>query len=288
MIIICKECGKKCSSYVSLGHHLRRSDNHIYNSLEKYILHYFYDDKRPKCKCGCGKETNFHNHDFLSFARGCSPKVVNRTKEFREKESKSHLGINKGNKACSWSNHPELDRESIKTKTSKTLKDGYKTGKYTHWSKKNESEVKEIKKRICEHSQENSFISCKKGYYYSHKNEKKIYYQSSWELEKFIELDNDQLVKSWLKNEVIIKYFNSQKNKNCHFIVDFLVEKTNGEKCLLEIKGIIDKNALDKAESLFEYARKNNLTPSFQTKKERNGSFVDLTVKDIKERLKEK
>jgi len=63
------------------------------------------------------------------------------------------------------------------------------------------------------------------------------YYDSSWELEFMKELENDDLVDKWTKNHGIrIPYF-TEENKFRTYNPDFLVEYTNGEIELVEMKG---------------------------------------------------
>ena len=63
------------------------------------------------------------------------------------------------------------------------------------------------------------------------------YYDSSWEHEYMIELENDAKVSKWTKNHGIqIKYFD-EDNKFRSFNPDFLVEYADGKKELHETKG---------------------------------------------------
>lgn len=47
-----------------LHNHLKKKHG---TSLEEYVLKYYYDDKHPKCECGCGNKTNFHKGDYHNF-----------------------------------------------------------------------------------------------------------------------------------------------------------------------------------------------------------------------------
>ena len=63
------------------------------------------------------------------------------------------------------------------------------------------------------------------------------FYDSSWELEYMKELENDKTVSKWTKNHGIrISYF-TEDHKFKTYNPDFLVEYTNGDIELVEMKG---------------------------------------------------
>lgn len=63
------------------------------------------------------------------------------------------------------------------------------------------------------------------------------YYDSSWELEYMKELENEDNVAKWTKNHGIrIPYF-TEDNQFRSYNPDFLIEYTNGEIELVEMKG---------------------------------------------------
>ena len=63
------------------------------------------------------------------------------------------------------------------------------------------------------------------------------YYDSSWELELMNDLEKDKSVKKWTKNHGIIIPYWDEDGKLRGFKPDFLVEKEDGSKELIEIKG---------------------------------------------------
>lgn len=63
------------------------------------------------------------------------------------------------------------------------------------------------------------------------------YYDSSWELEMMKELEKDSNVKKWTKNHGIIIPYWDENTKLRGFKPDFLVEKEDGTKEIIEIKG---------------------------------------------------
>ena len=63
------------------------------------------------------------------------------------------------------------------------------------------------------------------------------YYDSTWELELMEDLEKDKEVKKWTKNHGIIIPYWDEDGKLRGFKPDFLVEKENGTKEIVEIKG---------------------------------------------------
>ena len=56
--IKCKLCGRELKNRRALGNHLARS--HKPYNVQQYVLEFFYDNKVPKCACGCGNEVKWH------------------------------------------------------------------------------------------------------------------------------------------------------------------------------------------------------------------------------------
>jgi len=63
------------------------------------------------------------------------------------------------------------------------------------------------------------------------------YYDSSWELDLMKELEKDSEVVKWTKNHGIIIPYWDEDGKLRGFKPDFLTEKKDGTKELIEIKG---------------------------------------------------
>ena len=63
------------------------------------------------------------------------------------------------------------------------------------------------------------------------------YYDSSWELELMEKLEKDNTVKKWTKNHGIIIPYWDENTKLRGFKPDFLIEKEDGTKEIIEIKG---------------------------------------------------
>jgi hypothetical protein len=98
------------------------------------------------------------------------------------------------------------------------------------------------------------------GEYFSKKTKQLEYYDSSWELLRMVELDNDADVKLWTKkHKIYVEYeFGGQTRRH---IPDFYLIKNNGNVFIEEIKGWArDDNKLKKQiASIKEYCLKNNI-----------------------------
>lgn len=77
---VCRECGQEYESIETLFRHLRK---HGVTSKE-YTLKWSHNGSVPKCKCGCGKETNWnvalrdyteYVHGHHSLGRECKPET---------------------------------------------------------------------------------------------------------------------------------------------------------------------------------------------------------------------
>ena len=213
-------------------------------------------------------------------------------KKIRKKIAKA------GRKATREGRRKKRSQESIE-KGKKTKKENLASGKTKHWTKtKSKEEVYKIMSKGGKKAQKtiqkniengkvykNPAAGFKNGWYFSVKNNKSFWFQSSYEEEKFIEFDNDPIIKSWRHPAgIVLRYYNTEENKKRNYFVDFLVERCDGKKQIIETKGVINQETLDKAKVFFRYAKKNNLEAYIFTK--RKNEFVELTLQDIKSILK--
>ena len=64
----------------------------------------------------------------------------------------------------------------------------------------------------------------------------KVVYRSLWERQCFKWCEGNPKVKAWNSEEVVVPYLSRHDNKMHRYFVDLLVEMTNGEVYLIEIK----------------------------------------------------
>lgn len=64
----------------------------------------------------------------------------------------------------------------------------------------------------------------------------KVFFRSSYEKKAFIKLDGDNTVQTYKVEAVSTEYFNTEKEINSSYLIDLLVEYTDGSKKLIEVK----------------------------------------------------
>lgn len=64
----------------------------------------------------------------------------------------------------------------------------------------------------------------------------RVYFRSSYEKKAYIKLDEDETVKTYKTEFVSTEYYNPEKNINSSYLIDLLIEYTDGSQKLVEIK----------------------------------------------------
>lgn len=92
--IKCKLCNRELKNRRALGNHLVRS--HKPYNVQQYVLEFFYDNKVPKCACGCGNEVKWHKnlYKYNDYLTGHNESIFGtgeykETKETKEKRIKN-------------------------------------------------------------------------------------------------------------------------------------------------------------------------------------------------------
>ena len=141
---------------------------------------------------------------------------------------------------------------SYKDRVSKNIKSGLNTPEI-----KNERSIRAIKYLF---DSECNFGTCKnfkRGYFFSHKNNKTFFYRSSWEELFMQQLEEDSAVDFYDVESLVIKYM--FEGGTHRYIPDFLI---NGSR-IVEIKPkfrLTEPKVIAKAKAGIEYATKNSMT----------------------------
>lgn len=99
--------------------------------------------------------------------------------------------------------------------------------------------------------------NAKKGYYISIKTKKKIWFDSSYELRRMKQYDNNDEVLNWDRCKIKISYYD-KTGKQHFYHPDFLVTYKNSEiKTIEEVKGILDENDLIKIAAAKHWSAEN-------------------------------
>lgn len=160
------------------------------------------------------------------------------TPEAREKSKKT---IQQKVKDGEWKHFlGKKHTEKTKKKISKIFSDGSRSGENNAMFGRNHTiETKNKQSKIKSDSIINGTfvpygLNTKKGWYYSHRNNKQFYYRSSWEEEMMILLDYSDSVNEWNYESIKISYM--YNNVKCCYIPDFFIENKIGTKYVVEIK----------------------------------------------------
>lgn len=99
--------------------------------------------------------------------------------------------------------------------------------------------------------------NAKKGYYVSLKTHKKIWFDSTYELRRMKQYDNDKNIVSWDRCKIKIPYLDSL-GKQHYYHPDFIIYKNDEIKIIEEVKGILDENDLIKITIAKKWCKNNN------------------------------
>lgn len=75
-----------------------------------------------------------------------------------------------------------------------------------------------------------------KGWHEHDKAGGKVFYSSSYELKAFMKLDDDNNIKSYRREQVVVRYFNPKKKFRASYLVDIEVKMTDGSTKWIEVK----------------------------------------------------
>lgn len=137
----------------------------------------------------------------------------------------------------------------------------------SHWSKNIEkslltsAKISESKFNLMKSGKLKINTGYKCGWYKSKKMNDKLYYMSSYELERFKFLDKNESIKSFTnKHNIKLKYID-KNGRTRHYLPDLLVKYLDGKIFLEEIKGWINNEDTFKMKNSLaeEYCKKNNI-----------------------------
>ena len=262
----CHICGKECNGLKGLSAHIKIHDI----SSKEYYDEYFLENETNKLCVVCKNETNF-----MGFADGysshCSIECCNNSDALKESISRILIKANEkdGDNIKEKRRTTNLERhgvenpsqlESIKRKKEETSLANYSVKYFTQSKEGKENLSDHTTKRLLngEFEHRTCFIT---GYFYSDKNQKDLYYRSSYELKAYQILESDKSVGFYKPEPFKIPYIDEEGVVR-RYIPDILITYNNSTQRLIEIKpkkllGDI-RNQL-KIESAKEYCKSNNL-----------------------------
>ena len=174
------------------------------------------------------------------------------------------------NRKCNWSGERKEDNKKMLQKRWKEQENPFKKikGKTLEeiYGVDKAKEIISKKMKTMTHQYSSNY---KNGYFFSTKNNKQIFYRSSYELQAFQLLEQMSKVLSYEYEALIIPY--DFYEKLCFYVPDILITYTDGTKELIEIKptGFTTKTIfLAKMEGLKKYCQENSILSSVWTEKE--------------------
>ena len=230
------------------GQNIIVKEKHKWSGIAKYINGHqcIGKSKYPEldltiekfCKCGCGQKIEIKS--YRKYRNNTTPDYIyghNRKHKKMSEEHKRKIGkANKGN-TISYEQKQYLSKINKGKKMSLENKEklifantGRKFSKETR-QKLSKSIINSILKN--DGINKGAFRG-KKGKFFSIKNNKTLYYDSTYELQAFKILEQMSIVKLYYRCDIYIKY--EYKNNTRRYIPDVIVEYTNGEKDIIEIK----------------------------------------------------
>jgi hypothetical protein len=220
----CKICKK---SFNGWGAHFK--NNHKDVSTREYYDKYLKKENEGVCVV-CGKETNFINAN-AGYYRACGYACSN-VMMYREKpEIKEKIGKTSKDR---WQNDKEF-----KNKMKRCAQEHSVRMKGVKKSVSMKRKLSAIATRRHIESPE-GFVGektrYKQGYYFSKKNNKELYYQSSYELLAFNILEQQDAVVKYEKCKFSIDYVKPSDNFTHKYVPDILVIYDDGRKQIIEIK----------------------------------------------------
>ncbi len=303
-----KYCACGCGEEVKWNNKYKRWNRFIHHHRINIEYKKLKERKPPLCECGCKEEVKWCNthkrwNKFITGHNNRGVKFPPRTKEHcenlskasknrppvseetRKKQSIAHTGFEhteESKKKMSKGNKGKIRTEEHKRSYSKAKK-GVKKPPRTKEHCENLSKAltgeKHSKERIEKRSKGisqayldgkmNKTIRGKSGYYFSNKNNKDLFYRSSYELVAYELLEQISKVKSYETEPFRIQY--EYRESKHHTIPDILITYTDDSKELVEVKPeykLKDEKEQTKLVAMKNYSEENGIEFSIWTEKE--------------------
>lgn len=239
--------GGQLTKHLKISHQKTIQD--LYNNI--------FPEKESLCLCGCGKHSSWE-------PRGGFYKDFINGHNFRGKTKENDLYV-------------KIRSHKIKNNIN-TKRNQFKKGQIP-WNKNIDDNDYYLKlSRILRLRSNINGRHIKSGLYKSTKMNIEILYQSSWELERFKELDESENVLSYKRCEDVIKYININ-NKIKRYIPDIEITYNNGIVEIEEIKGWLNDNIILKLSAAKDFYQNTNKKYKILTKY--NKHFIEIDINSI-------
>jgi hypothetical protein len=254
----CPNCDYSNDSLNSLRIHASKS--HKISSEELYLN--VYDKTKPLCLCGCGNNTKFKNlfEGYNDYVLGHASRIKNNwghNEKAQEKSQEKRREMWKNGEIKHWCEGLTIEDPRIQNlmkkvntperakKISKSLKgvpkseihkEKIKSNMQKYWSSEINRSFQSERQAICVMNGMLTKATKVYGYYENPTKSKKpkVYYRSNFELNAIKYFEENDSILSYEIEPLRISYDYDGKIRN--YILDFAVEKNDGNKVLIEIK----------------------------------------------------
>lgn len=300
----CSECNFENESFNSLRVHAAK--RHSITSEELYVK-VVLGGVKPVCKCGCRTYTKFHGQSVghSEYIQGHSARVNNnwglneialqRSLETRRKmwangEIKSWCaGLTKADPRIASiiekMNTPERAKKISKSLSGKKKSNEHKQKISDYmkefWSKEENRSKQSI--RRAESIKNGSITKATRvhGYFLnSKKAPKTVYYRSLFELNAILHLEADDNVLLYTYEPYRIEYLHKGLVRN--YVIDLLIEYSNGKKMLVEIKPscyLENSKNIDKFDAARKFSLENGMI--FEVWTEKTHVFLSEKIQHV-------
>lgn len=255
-LITCIICEQTCYA-MGISHHLKHKHDITSN---QYYNTYLKKETEGMCYA-CNKSTKFVSI-ILGYRKFCNIKCVQNLRKI--------CLITNIYCQCDECNTIIYKKKDLIQRCAYLKPNKYAFGHHAKIDANRKIQSRAMSKRILENNGKNPVDKKHKhGKFYSKKNKKKIYYQSSWELLAYKLLEQMSHVKSYQRCDFSIQYIFENRQRLYH--PDIFVEYTCDQNEILEIKTIWQSKDLKtkaKFKAARKYAKQNNLKFTVWTEKE--------------------
>lgn len=198
------------------------------------------------------------------------------------------LKVETSEKLCAWIEKAKInnpvykpkgspEKEQWRSNISLSAKLSYREGRRTSsFSRMSREEKINLHRKIAKILAAKGYAN--KGFYMSSKSGNSYHYDSSWELERMRQLDQDNNIVNWSRSQYALDYMDTRGKTRC-YIPDFDIVYHN-KNVVEEVKGIVNDNFIQKYNAAIEFftARDIEYRVTFRNMP---GQFITLTHDNI-------
>lgn len=300
----CPNCDFQVETINSLRIHA--SKKHGMGSEDLYVS-VVLEGSKPACKCGCGESVKFHglSKGYSEYAWGHGARINNNWGNnitAREKSIETRREMWKNGEIKGWCtgltkedpriaaiiqkmNTPERAQKISDALTGRSKSESHKDkiaqNMKSYWSNEENRAKQSQRQAECVKSGMLTKATRVHGYYENPtKSSKHVYYRSMFELNAVLFMEADDSISSYTMEPLTIEY--NFDGKIRHYVVDCLIEYSDGRKILIEFKPnchLLDPKNVAKFEAASTFAFNKGM--SFEVWTEKTHPFLSRQVTSL-------